>query len=297
MVIIMKIKYAFLFILFVLFFPTSAYCQNPIGYLHNNDNYGIRIMRNNVPVLIESDIVHLFQNDIIYSRDAKKIIINWAPYARGKFLNDTVIVAAVVSRTDSKKMLNKIGDAIAGYLGFIKEDFYSTSAAQRSIYLTKFIDSTLTVVSFLPVVFTCSNGKTFTVYDFDHKELFTEDLKGENSFEFIPQKIDLKSDSIYYWKIMDNFDGRVGKIKIIDNKFQKKIRSDFSAIDKLAKNLSERNIKKALYLQMLSEIFYNDLDLYWLSYQMVQNINISKYPDAKYVVTRYIQHVDKIKNE
>ncbi len=218
-------------------------------------------------------------------------------YAHSKFLNDSEIVASVVSRNDSKNMLSKIGNAIASYLGFIKEDFYSTSATQRNIYLTKFSDSSLTVVDFLPVIFTCSNGKTFTVYDFDHRELFTEELKGENSFEFIPQKIDLKSDSIYYWRIMDNFDGREGEIKIIDNKFQKKIRSAFSAIDKLAKNLSERNIKKALYLQIISEIYYNDLDLYWLSYQIIQNINLSKYPDAKYVLTRYIQHVKKMKNE
>jgi len=254
-------------------------------------------MRNNVSVPLESDVIRLFPNDIIYCRDAKKIIINWAPYAHSKFLNDSEIVAAVVSRTDSRNMLSKIGNAITSYLGFIKEDFYSTSAAQRSIYLTKFSDSSLTVVDFLPVIFTCSTCKTFTVYDYDHKELFTEELKGENSFEFIPQKRNLKFDSIYYWKIMDNYDGREGEIKLIDNKFQKRIRSDFSAIDKLTTNLSERNIKKALYLQMLSEIFYNDLDLYWLSYQMIQNINLSKYPDAKCVLTRYIQHVDKNKNE
>jgi hypothetical protein len=254
-------------------------------------------MRNNAPVPLESEIIRLFQNDIIYSRDAKKIIINWAPYAHSKFINDSEIVASVVSRNDSKNMLSKIGNAIASYLGFIKEDFYSTSAAQRNIYLTKFSDSSLFVVDFLPIIFTCSNCKTFTVYDFDHKKLFTEELKGENSFEFIAQKRNLKHNSIYYWKILDNYDGREGEFKIIDNKFQKKIRSDFSAIDKLTINISERNIKKALYLQMLSEIYYNDLDLYWISYQMIQNINLSKYPDAKYVLTRYIQHVEKMKNE
>jgi hypothetical protein len=292
---IMKIRYAFLLTFSVLFLNSLAYCQYPIGYLINDNNYKFTIIRNNAEAEVKLNPIKLFPNDTIKSKDVKKITINWAPYY-GKLVNDSEIAAVRVEQTESK-IWTKLSNAIANYLGFIKEDVLLKSAVQRGISLNELPDSSIIAVGFLPIKFTCSNGKSLSIFGGDHKELFTKDIKGKNSIDIIPRKLKLKPDGIYYWKITDSNGDREGKIKLLNAEIQEKMYSDFNTINKLSGNKSERNIKKALYLQMLSDYYYNDPDLYWLSYQMLENINQTEYPDVKFIITRYNQHSDSMESE
>jgi hypothetical protein len=44
---------------------------------------------------------------------------------------------------------------------------------------------------------------------------------------------------------------------------------------------------------MLSDIYKSDLDLYWLSNQMLDDIDFSQNPEAQLIEKRYYEHLIK----
>ena len=289
----MKSKFVFFIIIFTLFPHQYSYCQISIGILSNNNNCRVKIIRNNSDVKITLNTIPLYQNDMVVSKELNKMKFIWAPYAYGKTKNDSTLEVTIVSTTKIKGLMSRIGETIANYLGFIKEDFNATAVAQRGNELLELPDSSIVSVDFLPIKFTCPYGQSFSIFDNNNKEIFTNNLNGKNYIEVIPKEIKLKTDCVYSWKIMNDKEGREGKIRILNKNYQTAIHSALAVVDKLTKEPTERIIKKASYMQMISDIYENDLDLYWLSFQMIENIDFSKYPEAQFIETRYYQHLSK----
>jgi hypothetical protein len=290
---IMNAKNNMIIVTYIFLFYNIGLCQNSSGILYNNNNYSVKIIRNNTVLLNTSTTTPLFQKDLIVSDKLDKLKFNWAPYANGTIKNDSTLEVTLVSPNIMKGRLSRIIETISNYMGFIKEDFFSKAVAQRGNDLVDSPDSSITAVDFLPIKFTCPGSQSFSVYDINNKQVFLKNTKGILSFEIIPKELNIKLDELYCWKIVGGNNGREGKFRLLNNDFSSTINSSLSAIDKSTKDKSQRILKKASYLQMLSDIYKSDLDLYWLSNQMLDDIDFSQNPEAQLIEKRYYEHLIK----
>lgn len=115
-----------------------------------------------------------------------------------------------------------------------------------------------------------TTGK-FIIKDDTGKIIFDAAVGSKNSLDITPGDLNLKSGQKYSWSV----DGKkFYKFTILDAESEKAILDNLAEID-AAENLSEevRTINKAIYLQQLSKLYPDTLDLYWLSAQWLSEIS------------------------
>lgn len=272
------------------FINDFVYSQQSFGVLYNENNYPVKIIRNNSCKKIMSKTAKLFRDDTVICKSMKKIIINLAPHVYGKPAGDSMLVIKVKEFPKTKNLVSNIYEFVKEYLGFIKEDFHRTNAVKQRNYSPKPPDTLITAVEFIPVKIDCEDARSFILYDADNKELYTSDLKGKKSFELLPKDLSMHYDTTYTWVVKNGEDERKGKIKIISSELHNRIMNDFLEIEKSTDDKAKQIIMKASYLQMLSDIYETELDLYWLSNQLLDQVEFSRYPEAKLIENRYYNH-------
>ena len=112
-----------------------------------------------------------------------------------------------------------------------------------------------------------SNHKIFTIKDEHGKKIFEKKIEGLTSIDINPSSIKLKAGQNYTW----NFDvtGKNYKFTLFDENAEKEILSQLATIDSENISANEKILKKAAYVQLLSDAHSDTIDLYWLSLQLL----------------------------
>lgn len=117
-----------------------------------------------------------------------------------------------------------------------------------------------------------STGK-FVIKDDKGKIIFEKKISaGTNRLDLVPAVAKLKAGQKYSWSV--DADATIFTFTVLDAKSEKELLDNFAEID-ADKNLSadERVLKKATYVQLLSDKHSDTLDLYWLSAQWLSEIS------------------------
>ena len=114
-------------------------------------------------------------------------------------------------------------------------------------------------------------AKIFVIKDDNGKKIFDKSVGNTSELEIDPKAAKLKAGQQYTWSI----DGGLSayKFTLLDEQTEKEILDKLAAID--AENISheERALKKAAYVQLISELYPDTVDLYWLSAQWLSEIS------------------------
>ena len=117
-----------------------------------------------------------------------------------------------------------------------------------------------------------STGK-FVIKDDKGKIIFEKKISADaNRLDLVPAAAKLKAGQKYSWSV--DTDATIFTFTVLDAQSEKELLDNFAEID-TDKNLSaeERILKKATYVQLLSDKHSNTLDLYWLSAQWLSEIS------------------------
>ena len=117
-----------------------------------------------------------------------------------------------------------------------------------------------------------SYGKYLVFKDSSGKEVFARDLKGVSSIQLTPEEIGLKPHEVYTWSISGARKVRPLTIRLLSGELSQLIGADLKEIDREELSDAGKIIKKATYLQFMSDAYPKELDLYWLSYQLLEEI-------------------------
>jgi hypothetical protein len=284
-------KYFFFLSLFVLIIPNYLYSQNPIGVLDNKDKLNVKIIRNNSEFITNARSVKLFRDDYIVCKDFKNIKFNWAPYTGGTLTNDSTMQVIFSPPEKIKGFFEKISETFVDYFGLVREGFHSSNTVVRDFDKIETPDSTITALTFFPVKFTGSNGSDFSVYDSSGQKVCNMKLGAVDFFLLNPAEYKFNNGESYTWEIKNTNFSRKGIIKFLDENRCKIIKGNFDIIDKKIKNKKDRIIKKASYLQVISDIYFNDVDLYWLSYQMIDVPDFDNNEAAALLKRKFYYHL------
>jgi len=245
---------------------------------------------------------------VVKNPDLKALRIKWAPYAMGEIKDSTTLLVVFNPPQKKKDILSQILE----YMGFVKtsRSIFSGATAYRESISNKMVAGTLST-SALGISAFATDGMPMQGYASNMKKLYPVDLstvlprqavdfywynkEGENiifedgrgteifrrqvenltNLSLTPEDIGMKSGEAYTWHITGLRDFKKHRIEILELESYHQVLSDLKEIDmdKELANSTEKALKKAAYLNFLSDTYPDKINLYWLSYQILKGIN------------------------
>lgn len=135
------------------------------------------------------------------------------------------------------------------------------------------------------------NAKFF-IKDEQGKIVFEKTFNGVNYVDLVPANLKLSEGKSYVWGLDDSFEEY--KFKILDSQMEKDLLSKLAEIDGEKLTEPENVLKKAEYLQLISDMFSETVDLYWLSLQLLSGMNTYQGLEAEknMLLNRCRKHLD-----
>ncbi len=276
--------------------------RNPIGLLLAGYEEDCKLKRKCESGLNKCEYkMELYKGDeIIKFPDIKAVKIQWMspPYTGAKELNKTKL-RVFFNPPDKKKLFSRIKDALA-FIGLSEIKPVTTLGVTRGISseVAESPNNNATLLLGYPVTFIRNKkgGKAIIFKDSKENIVFQEDLKGQTIITFTPEELGLKPSEVYTWNITGIQLYKQFKVSLLRNDIAQQIINDLKKIDgKKDISSDEKNIEKAVYLQLMSDTYPEEMDLYWLSYQMLKTSSDSDV--VKKLKNRYLKHLHNTLSE
>ena len=287
----------------VLFLTVPVRGEGPIGLIMDGYKEGCIVKRGKDAAQHTQKCSYAFElydgDQIIKTPDASAVKIQWLapPYTRADQVNKTTL--NIVSHPPEPKqgLIAKVGDA----LGLLKRNPHpttnlwtrggETSESCRGI-MTPMPGYGATLLPGVPARFAwCGKGKTILFKSGDGKVIYRASVEGKSEIPLTPEEIGLKRGITYTWEI-DGIDvDELYQVRLIDKKLGDMVQMDLAEIDGTgAVEMNEKVIRMAVYLQMISDLYPKEADLYW---QSIQLLGDNRDGTAEKLRIRYMQHLRK----
>ena len=115
------------------------------------------------------------------------------------------------------------------------------------------------------------SANNFVIKDDTSAKIFETAVSGKNFIELIPNDANLKAGQKYIWGLDEN--AHAYKFTVLDMQIEKEILYGLAEIEKESLSTEKRALKKAAYVQLVSDLYPDKVDLYWLSTQWLSEIS------------------------
>jgi len=133
-------------------------------------------------------------------------------------------------------------------------------------------------------------GKTFIITDAKKYQVVRTPLSDERSLRLTPERIGMQLGQKYAWYIEGVDTDEFFDIRLLGTEYVSLVRNGFAGIDKTTSDTEERAVRKASFVQLLSDLYPKEVDLYWLSAQLVENVTHDSVSGLR---LRFAQHLQR----
>jgi len=283
-----------------------AAAENPIGLLLEGYEKGCEIQRKGKAETIKCEYkMELFEGDeIVKSPDVEAIKIQWLspPYTHAEKISKTRL-KVVFDRPEEKTIILSIFEHARTFLGLVKTSHVrSSSVTKGKTDTTSEVDDDIivprpgynaTVLPGYPVTFAWGKkgGNVIVFKDIKGKIIFQKDINDKTSIQLNPKQIGLKPSELYTWDVEGVRLYSEHKVRVLKDETAQQIKSDLKKIDGYDISDDEKKIQKATYLQLRSDLYPKEIDIYWLSYELLKRLKDNDI--AKELRKRYLVHLDE----
>lgn len=276
-------------ILVICFFSVISVKAMPVdaGFLLNRDDdpiiKALIIVRNDSATQEENKRI-LYENDILYCQDIDRLSFQLNPGFHEEIGDDNSIQVVADASQDIDSIWQQIIDYFREnkYENQYENQYENTYEHTYSITFgnnMKPFDRLqpgcfASLIVGEPVTFAWDiQSSKIVFFDTDGNIVYQKNIKGQYSITVRPEEIGLKAGKHYTWKL-DNTVFNY-EVAILDTDFSQRILKKLAYFDNLMESPEKREIKKAAYLQLISDRYGNKADLYWLSYQIIKGVHIN----------------------
>ena len=219
----------------------------------------------------------LYEGDILKGSNVNSLAVEWHPYAKGQSISTTEMKVVYQPPGAMDMAVYKLQE----FFGFIDKESQAQYAATRGgekVQVAAVIfpqpGFKATILSGYPITFAWgeSKGRNLVIQNNKKEVIFKKSTTGISSVTLTQEEMGMKPGEPYTWKIEGLYDKY--NISVVDSKVAREIIAGLEKIDQENGNGNEKLLKKAAYLQMISDDQPQSVDLYWLSYQLLQSINL-----------------------
>jgi hypothetical protein len=277
----MKAIYSALAYCICLLLSGEASAQNYVGVILEGYKKGCKITSSGESRDCSDQHRHIYVGDIIEKRPSvKNLKIKWAPNAYGKDMDENHVRAEL---SQPPEIANKgLIDSIKSYIeNFVKPASHKTTGAvTRNISMQnkcKYIledqleqlPVNATLLSGMPIILSwfAPGVQSVSVFDNSGKKVFEKSVGGKAKVSFTPEEAGIKRGEKYTWSRNGHNLSERYRFRMLDPDAEKEVREGLQRIDDEKESPSAKAIRKATFLQMLSDAYPDRIDMYWLSLQ------------------------------
>jgi len=260
------------FFVLVLWFPSTASAENYVGIIL--DGYQKNCVVHSMGIDYDcNDKRQLYAGDkVTKTPDINEVKIKWAPYTTGKELTKTSLMVSFEPPKDKKNIVQGIKDM----LGLAKTKHKMFIGATRGGF-GDIIPQPGDKATLLPgqeTTFACeSDGGRYLVFkDSKDREIFKKKLGEDPVVRLNPEEIGMRPDEVYTWKISGSRTNSQFTVRLLPMAVVHQVKADLMKIEKEAMGKVDELIQKALYLQFMSDAYPKEIDMYWLSYTVLETV-------------------------
>lgn len=212
-------------------------------------------------------------DEVIKKPDIKALKIKWMPYANGKEINKTTLVVTFEPPKSKKGVVQNISE----FLGFVKTEHRVSVAATRGVlgeYGMPQPGDNSTIISGQKTTFICEGDRTRYIVFNNSKdgEIYKKETKGDYIVQLTPEEIGMKPTELYHWHFSGSKINKPLKIRLLSEEVSRQVSADLERIGNEKISEPEKKIKQAAYLQFMSDTYPEEIDLYWLSRQILEGL-------------------------
>jgi len=214
----------------------------------------------------------LYPGDIVFKKDnIKSVITQCLPYVKVQVEEPSRLTIIMDAPEDKKTIIDKFVD----WLGLAKTKYKDVRGTSRGAFDHEAVSLENASLLSGQTIFLDDycKGKTLVFKRLDGKEVFRNTFKGD--LELNPGQAGLEPGQIYIReiKIGETLDFR-STIRVLGKEDEKIVNKALAKIDREKVSPEEKIIKKAAYLQFISDLYPAQVDLYWYSYQLLDKAEI-----------------------
>ena len=294
----MKRNFSMMICLAVFLYAGTARGNGPIGLIMDGYNEGCTVMQRGGGATLKCRYAHeLYDGDrIIKTPDASAVKIQWLapPYTRADYDPANRNTLNIVS--DRPKSMKGLIAWVVGALGFVSTPHPSGPYGTRDGFCKDIIPPLpgygATLLPGLPVRFAWDGkGKTILFRGGDAKVIYRASVEGRSEVLLTPEEIGLKQGITYTWEIEGIDTDELYQVRLIGKELSDMVQRDLAEIDSSKTvEVNEKTFRKAVYLQMISDLYPKEADLYW---QSIQHLGGDCAGTAGSLRIRYMQHQQK----
>lgn len=209
-----------------------------------------------------------------------EIVIKCSPFTSVKKVSATTL--EIVYQPPAEK--SAVFKELKTFLGFEKDSHQRRTAGSRGVFGDEgavFFPQPGYRATLLPderVKFSWDRTgfKTIVIRDSTGAEVFTRALGEGMSIELTPREIKMKPSVTYYWEIEIRGVPRSSEtysLKLLESDMAALVDSDLRKLEAERSASTETKLKMAAYCQFISDTYPKDVDLYWKSSQILQELD------------------------
>ncbi|MDP4128069.1 MAG: hypothetical protein Q8912_14185 [Bacillota bacterium] len=247
----------------------------PILAIILDDKDSVTIVRKDGETLPCKKHEILYEGDKLFGPGVTGVPIKWYLNAKGDFFGDSEMVVSIVA----PPLMERIKQEVSSFLGITDAERVAVNMVTRGP--SEFNDEQdlllqpgafATLIPGQPAMFSWGThkGKTIIVKSAAGEVIFCRKVGGLGKIELTPEEINMKPMLVYKWYV----DGVAGSFKIMipDKNIVSQVVSDLGEFDRERIPENQKMLNKAAYLQLLSDMYPDKIDFYWLSNRMLRNI-------------------------
>jgi hypothetical protein len=218
--------------------------------------------------------MELYPGDILFKKDGiDSVQVDFLPYAKAVAKGQNAMIITFNPPVNKHSIFTKIKE----FIGFVKPKFCPIEGVTKGSEVALSINlpgENATVIPRQRIIFSnCRHAQVIVFKDNCGKEIFRRTIE-KKDISLTPGDIGMVPSGIYTWEMVDGKKVLYNsKIKLLSKKESNRIREALRKIDAEEISTDEKRMKQATYLQFISDLYPEAVNLYWLSYQLLKDVN------------------------
>lgn len=272
---------------------TALAYPNPVAVISNYDEYGNGITISRANGEPDGAEALLYPGDRV-TGDVGYLEISCGPYA-DFYSEGAAYVITYNPPTGIMGVVQSVCDTASSFFSNVEKVVTGASrGTEKGFNLDPKPGFDVTVLSNEQLEFTWDNADASRFYVKNNKgnEIFTSNVMGKKSLKAVPKELGLNSGENYTWSVDGDF--RDYKISVLDAETETYVMKEFAKIDSELLSDDEKLIKKSLYVQLISDMYPDKIDLYHLSVKWLEGKNMGKLEEKrKMLLNKCERHLDE----
>jgi hypothetical protein len=216
----------------------------------------------------------IYLGDVIRKKPSTKALkIKWAPYVKGAPRGETFL-EAVADRPETFQAKSYTGAAKEYLQDFVRPAEYKvTSAVTRDPRYRSAIPDRATLLPGYPMLISRDGMQitSLTILAADGKSIVEMPVAANATIVVSLEQLPLKPGESYSVQLRGDAALRKFTASVVKKELGEQVIQGLADIDREGLAEAEAVVRKAAYCQMISDLYPDTLDLYWLSFQLLRD--------------------------